>query len=658
MILMRPPAHVVASVRLAGCCLAYACLHGGGRPRACGSQNGMTMKRLLMIALLMAAAAVRAVAQPYLGERLGRGMVGIWSGSAMFLSWRMLPTDPDTMAFDVYRSAGGREVRLNSEPIVASSCFADSSAGACGPARWRLVSGGRTLAEWAVGAGEQPRPYISVPISRPRGGTVAGESYTYSANDCSVGDLDGDGEYEIVLKWSPSNSKRPPQRGFTGNTILDAYKLDGRRLWRIDLGVNIRSGECTTNFLVFDFDGDGRAELCCKTADGTVDGIGRAIGDPLADWRTHDEHSPTYGKIVRGPEYLTVFEGLTGRALSTAAYIPTRYPLDGWGGIGGNGGNDSTGGRSDRFTACVAFLDGKRPSPVMVRGWYGRTVVAAWTFDGDSLRSLWTFDSSVPGLERFSGMGNHNLSVADFDGDGCDEVCVGAMTVDNDGTGLYSTGLRHGDAMHVGRLVAGRSGLQVFGVHENEGRRVAYLQTPAVAMFDGATGRVIWQDGAGLDAGRGVAADIDPRYPGAECWCSVGGLRRGDTGQAISRSKPGPCSFIVYWDADPLSELLDRTTISKWDWQQERVRPLLEADGCVWINGSKGNPCLSADILGDWREEVVWPSADQKELRIYSTAIPAYSRRPSLMTDRQYRLSVAWQNVGYNQPPHLSFELK
>ena len=232
------------------------------------------------------------------------------------------------------------------------------------------------------------------------------------------------------------------------------------------------------------------------------------------------------------------------------------------------------------------------------------------------------------------------------------------MTVDNDGTGLYSTGLRHGDAMHVGRLVAGRSGLQVFGVHENEGRRVAYLQTPAVAMFDGATGRVIWQDGAGLDAGRGVAADIDPRYPGAECWCSVGGLRRGDTGQAISRSKPGPCSFIVYWDADPLSELLDRTTISKWDWQQERVRPLLEADGCVWINGSKGNPCLSADILGDWREEVVWPSADQKELRIYSTAIPAYSRRPSLMTDRQYRLSVAWQNVGYNQPPHLSFELK
>lgn len=645
-------------MRAAPWCPAHACFRFRQVPPRLPSINDSLMKRLLLLSFLASLCSIPALPQLYTGERLGRGLIGIQSGSAMFLSWRMLPTDPEAMAFDVYREAGGRERKLNAEPITRSSCFVDSTADLSVPAVWRLASGGHTLAEWATDGSAQPGPYLRVPISRPDGGVVAGERYSYSANDCSVGDLDGDGEYEIVLKWSPSNSKRPPQRGFTGSTILDAYKLDGTRLWRIDLGPNIRSGECTTNFLVFDFDGDGRAELCCKTSDGTIDGTGMALGDPQADWRTYAEGSPTYGKIVRGPEYLTVFDGPTGRALDTKAYIPTRYPLDGWGGIGGNGGNDSTGGRSDRFTACVAFLDGEHPSPVMVRGWYGRTVVAAWAFDGDSLRSLWTFDSSMPGLESFSGMGNHNLSVADFDGDGCDEVCVGAMTVDNDGSGLYSTGLRHGDALHVGRFIPGRKGLQVFGIHENEGRRVAYLRTPAVAMFDGATGQIIWQDGAGLDAGRGVAADIDPRYPGAECWCSVGGLRRGDTGEVVSECKPGPCCFTVYWDADPLSELLDHTTISKWDWQEGRTRTLLEADGCVWINGTKGNPCLSADLFGDWREEVVWPSADQTELRIYSTVIPADCRRPSLMTDRQYRLSVAWQNVGYNQPPHLSYALE
>lgn len=596
-------------------------------------------------------------AQLYLGERLGRGLVGVRSAEGMFLSWRMLPSDSVAMEFDVCRVIDGHEQKLNERPIKNTSCFLDSTADFTHPVVWRLSSHGQTLAEWKHDGVDSVKHYLSVPISRPEGGEVAGESYTYSANDCSVGDLDGDGEYEIVLKWSPSNTKRPPQKGFTGNTILDAYKLSGEQLWRIDLGRNIRSGECTTNFLVFDFDGDGRAELCCKTADGTVDGTGKVIGDPKADWRTYDNGSPTYGKIVEGPEYLTVFEGATGRALDTKKYIPTRYPLDGWGGIGGNGGNDTTGGRSDRFTACVAFLDGKRPSPVMVRGWYGRTVVAAWTFDGDSLHSLWTFDSAKPGLECFSGMGNHNISVADFDGDGCDEVCVGAMTVDNDGTGLYSTGLRHGDALHVGKFVHGREGLQVFGVHENEGKRMAYLRTPAVAMFDGATGEILWHDGAGLDAGRGVAADIDPRYSGAECWCPVGGLRRGDTGEVVSEHKPSQCSFIVYWDGDSLSELLDRTTISKWDWLQERTTTLLRADGCVWINGTKGNPCLSADIFGDWREEVVWPSADQKELRIYSTTIPAQCRRLPLMTDRQYRLAVAWQNVGYNQPPHVGYSM-
>ncbi len=606
--------------------------------------------------MLLLVGSIFAFSQPYSGEKLSRGLIGIPTEEGMYFSWRMTLEDAAGLQFDLYRSSnGGAEVKLNKEPIDRTSDFLDRTVDYTVDNRWTLKATTGEVATWTRLKGEERNPYLSIPICKPEDGEIAGEPFTYTANDCSVGDLDGDGEYEIILKWSPSNSKRPPQRGFTGNTYLDAYKMDGTRLWRIDLGPNVRSGAATTNFLVFDFDGDGCAEICCKTGDGTVDGLGHRIGDVQVDWRTWDKKSPSYGKIVNGPEYLTVFEGRTGKELDSKEYIPTRYPLDGWGGVGGNCGNDNTGGRSDRFTAGVAFLDGKTPSPVMVRGWYGRTVVAAWTFTNGALKHTWTFDSAAPGWETYSGMGNHSVTVADFDGDGCDEICVGAMTVDHDGKGLFTTGLRHGDALHAGRFIPSRQGMQVFGVHENEGDNEIVKRTPAVAMFDGATGEIIWQDGLGQDAGRGVAADIDPRYDGAECWCNIGGLRRGDTGEIICNRKPDSCNFTIYWDADPLAELLDHVSISKWNWNAESTDLLLKAEGVVSNNGTKGNPCLSGDILGDWREEVIWPSEDQTELRIYSTTIPAVDRRATWMNDRQYRLAIAWQNVAYNQPPHPSF---
>lgn len=606
--------------------------------------------------MLLLVGSIFAFSQPYSGEKLSRGLIGIPTEEGMYFSWRMTLEDAAGLQFDLYRSSGGgAEVKVNKEPIDRTSDFLDRTVDYTVDNRWTLKATTGEVATWTRLKGEKRNPYLSIPICKPEDGEIAGEPFTYTANDCSVGDLDGDGEYEIILKWSPSNSKRPPQRGFTGNTYLDAYKMDGTRLWRIDLGPNVRSGAATTNFLVFDFDGDGFAEICCKTGDGTVDGLGHRIGDAQVDWRTWDKKSPTYGKIVNGPEYLTVFEGRTGKELDSKEYIPTRYPLDGWGGVGGNCGNDNTGGRSDRFTAGVAFLDGKTPSPIMVRGWYGRTVVAAWTFTNGALKHTWTFDSAAPGWEAYSGMGNHSVTVADFDGDGCDEICVGAMTVDHDGKGLFTTGLRHGDALHAGRFIPSRQGMQVFGVHENEGDNEIVKRTPAVAMFDGATGEIIWQDGLGQDAGRGVAADIDPRYDGAECWCNIGGLRRGDTGEIISNRKPDSCNFTIYWDADPLAELLDHVSISKWNWNAESTDLLLKAEGVVSNNGTKGNPCLSGDILGDWREEVIWPSEDQTELRIYSTTIPAVDRRATWMNDRQYRLAIAWQNVAYNQPPHPSF---
>ncbi len=546
-------------------------------------------------------------------------------------------------------------MKINSQPIIDSTNFIDDNASTAATYTvCTVIDGSET--EPSKPAKVWQQNYLSIPVQIPSGGTVTGSKYTYSANDASVGDLDGDSEYEIVLKWEPSNSKRPPQTGFTESHIFDAYEMNGQHLWRINLGTNIRAGAAYTQFMVYDLDGDGKAELVCKTADGTIDGQGNVIGDTNADWRNMDPNSRIYGKVLDGPEYITVFDGQTGAALATKEYIPNRYPLDGWGGIGGNGGNDNTGNRVDHFSACVAYLDGVRPSVVMIRGWYGRTVEAAWDWREGQLTNRWVFDSALPEWEGYSGMGNHSVTVADFDGDGKDEINVGAMVVDDDGKGFFTTGLRHGDALHAGDLDPARPGLEVFGIHENEGRTVA-LGTPGSALYDGKTGQILWSNNAGIDVGRGLAADIDPNYLGAECWGAPGGTRRIDTGEVIYSQTPNSTNFAIWWDADLLRELADRTAITKWDWITRTTSTLFSPSGVTSNNGSKATPCLTADLFGDWREEIIWRTSDNTALRIYTTTIPAKNRIYTLMHDPQYRLAIAWQNVAYNQPPHPSFYL-
>ncbi len=625
------------------------------------------MKRtfcLLTVFCLLACVSVHA---QRVMERLDRGTVAIPSEQGLYISWRLLATDPDNVSFHVFRSTeGGRYIRLTDCPLSQTTDFMDRTADLQKENSWMIVPSGRKCRKsypadyrcesgacFQMKSGGAWKPYLSIPLQVPEDRDVNGQKYSFSANDCSVGDLDGDGSYEIIVKWLPSNSSLPPRTGFTGVTLYDAYEMDGTFMWRIDCGINIRSGAAYNQFLVYDLDGDGKAEVAFKTADGTIDGTGQIIGDSSADWRTHDPKSPTYGKIVEGPEYLTVFEGATGKALDTQEYIPSRYPLDGWGGVGGNGGNDNTGGRADRMSACVAYLDGHLPSLVMVRGWYGRSVLAAWDFRDGKLTHRWTFDSENAS-NPYSGQGNHSVTVADFDSDGYDEVCIGAMTVDHDGKGLFSTGLRHGDALHAGDLIPSRPGLEVFGVHENEESTVKF-QTPGSALFDGKTGEIIWSNNLGVDVGRGMAADIDPNYPGVECWGAPGGTRRSDTGESIYPETPNSVNFAVWWDADPLRELLDQTSVSKWDWQNKTTVELFRAEGVVSNNGSKSNPCLSGDILGDWREEIIFRTPDSRELRIYTTTIPAESRRVTLMHDPQYRLAICWQNIAYNQPPHPGF---
>jgi rhamnogalacturonan endolyase len=605
---------------------------------------------------LHALALLTALTFPALAQRpmeyLTRGLVAVQQGDGgkVFLSWRLLGTDPDDVAFNLYRAtAGGEPVKINKEPLRTATNFLDTGVNLDAPTSYtvRAILNGTEFAPdkpFTLPAHAPARPYLEVPLKTSKG---------YAPNDCSAADLDGDGDYDLVVHMA-GRGRDNSQNGPTDPPILQGYKLDGTLLWTINLGRNIREGAHYTQFMVYDLDGDGVAEIACKTADGTVDGTGKVIGDANAN------HVGDDGRILKGPEFLTVFNGRTGATMATVPYVPDRGDLGGWGGIGGNGGNDKTGNRVDRFLACVAYLDGVHPSLVMCRGYYGRSVLAAWDFRDNKLTPRWVFDTAKPGKGKdgkpnaeYAGMGAHWVCAADVDGDGRDEIVYHAMVVDDDGRGLFTTGFRHGDALHVGPFIPDRPGLQVFGVHENEGSRFD-ATTPAAVCFDARTGQTIWRFGA--DAGRGLAADIDPRHSGDEMWGGPTGLRTA-SGQPIGPA-PRTANFAVWWDGDLLRELLDKNTITKWDYEAVKLNTIFTAEGCTSNNGSKATPALSADLFGDWREEVIFRTTDNSALRIFTTTIPTEIRLPTLMHDPQYRLSIATQNVGYNQPPHTSFPLR
>jgi rhamnogalacturonan endolyase len=592
-------------------------------------------------------------------ETLRRGVVAVDKGNGeIFVSWRLLAADGPGTSFDLYRQpTGGAAVKLNTTPISTSTNWVDTAPGTVAGTTYfvRAVRNGVAAAA-SDAAPVWPQQFMRLPLQQPAAGvTPANEAYTYSPGDCSVGDVDGDGQQEIIVKWDPSNQKDNSQSGYTGNVYLDAYKLDGTRLWRIDLGRNIRAGAHYTQFMVYDLDGDGRAEVACKTADGTIDGTGQVLGSATADYRTVN------GYILSGPEKLTVFNGLTGAAYPSVTYLPQRHPTVGdnptpaqinaiWG--------DNYGNRIDRFLAAVAYLDGVHPSLVMCRGYYTRTVLVAWDFRNGQLTERWTFDSNdgTPGNLAYRGQGNHNLSVADVDGDGKDEIVYGSCAIDDNGAGLYSTGRAHGDAMHVSDFDPTRPGLEVFSVHESPS---SYGSAPN-DFRDAATGTLIWgAPGPNQgDVGRGIAMDVDPRTLGAESWSSRGGLYAAN-GTQISTARPGSMNFAAWWDGDLLRENLDGTTISKWNWLTNTSSTLLNAGalGAGSNNSTKATPNLSADLLGDWREEVIWRNTNNQELLIFTTTIPTNYRLRTLLQDSHYRLSIAWQNVGYNQPPHTGFYL-
>ncbi len=603
------------------------------------NRNLLTTIGLILMTAMPATAQTNYDYSKLQREQLNRGVVAVRTEDGkVAVSWRTLISDPKGQPYDVYRNG----VKLNKKPLKAGGTFFIDEQPLQADAVYEVRGGGND-GKWALKA-DAPAGYIPIPVQRPEG--------RYSANDCSVGDVDGDGQYEIFLKWEPGNARDNAHDGFTDPVFIDCLRLDGTLLWRVNLGRNIRAGAHYTQFMVYDFDGDGRAEMMCRTADGTRDGQGRVLGDSLADYRNQA------GRILEGPEFLTVFDGQTGRALDSKPYIPQRGDVSAWG--------DSKANRSDRFLAAIGYLGSEKgkgksdkrqlASAIFCRGYYTRSVIAAWDWDGRELKNRWTFDTNEPQWRSYAGQGNHNLRVADVDGDGYDEITYGSMAIDHDGRGLYNTGMGHGDAIH---LIADpkTNELYIWDCHENK--------RDGSDLRNARTGEVIFQVKSNADVGRCMAADIDPTNYGCEMWSADSHGIRNMKGEVVNAAKDSDdpqhnnylimggrwlsMNFGIWWDGDLLRELLDRSTVSKYDWENRAIADIQKFDG-QFNNGTKSNPCISADLLGDWREEVLVRNRESTELRLYVTTIPTDHRINCLMEDIPYRLSVATQNVAYNQP--------
>ena len=554
-------------------------------------------------------------------EHLDRGIYAVKSGSGMFISWRWNADDDDNAEFRLYRD--GQLIYTSTSGKATS--YQDNGGNANSKYRVDTVVNGAVVSseECHFNSGTN---YFDIPLNSP--------GSQYSPNDCCVGDVDGDGQYEIFLKWDPNNSQDNSKSGYTDNVYIDCVTLEGKTLWRVDLGKNIRAGQHYTQMCVADFDCDGKAELITKTADGTKDGTDKVIGDSSKDYRNGS------GYILDGPEYMTLFDGQTGAALDTINFPVPRGDVSAWG--------DKYGNRVDRFNSGIAYLDGVHPSAVYGRGYYTRMTISAVDVVNGKLSVRWIFDSNNKGSEGAYGQGNHNLMAADVDNDGKQEICMGDCMIDDNGKLLWSSGKGHGDAMHLGDFIPERPGLELWQCHEH---------TPyGVSLFDASNGQVIFHYDADKDTGRCCADNVWAGNPGAEFWGARPAKAVLDqNGKTIANLSPS-MNFLIYWDGDLEREMLSGTMISKMK-SATQIDYFFNADGCESNNSTKAVPCMTADLFGDWREELIMRTTDNKHLRVWCTTYQTDIRLTTLMHDVQYRAQNCCQQSAYNQPPHASFFL-
>ncbi|HAG12301.1 MAG TPA: carbohydrate-binding protein [Ruminococcus sp.] len=643
---------------------------------AVGSGGGPNLDYLDLIPTDAPAAALQKAPKPgaLRMENLDRGVIAANAGNGILVSWRILGEDDENTRFELYKN--GQTPPIYTGTVSDASSFLDAS-GTTGDWYTVDVYQGDTCTEFACGATklynkDSSGGYLDLLFDPPADMTMPdGTTCSYTVNDCSVGDIDGDGQYEIFVKWDPSNSHDNADAGYTGNVFIDCWRLDGTKVWRIDLGRNIRAGAHYTQFMVYDFDGDNCAEMICKTSDATVDGTGKVIGNANADYRDstpmklRDGSYAPSGRILSGPEYLTLFDGKTGAALDTTDYVPGRGTVGDWG--------DTWGNRVDRFTGCVAYLggSGETASAVFGRGYYTRSTVTAWDVRNKKLVMRWAYDTGTNASTPGYGDGNHHILAADCDGDGKQEVVVGSAVVDDNGKLLYTTGLAHGDAIHIGDFDPTNPGLEIFQCLEDEkhpnGKAIGF----GTILRAAGTGKVLFRETAGGDTGRCICDNMIAGNAGAEMAGShnevlydavthqqlkdsngVGMIYSSNGGKNTTNpsvTKWGENS-LVYWDGDLERESLDRCMVDAYGKGR-----LFTGSGVTYNNYTKSNACLTCDLFGDWREEMIFRLSEGSGIRIYTTTYTTEYGIVSLMHNPQYRVQVAAQNNGYNQPPHLDY---
>ncbi len=678
-------------------------------------------KRIMAFSMALAQTAALGIAVPSVAnaqassaitrnmENLDRGVVAMQVDNGTYISWRRLATEPADTNFELYR---------NQEKIAegAITNYSDPD-GQLGD-YYTVVCNGTMSSPAAV----LEDNYIEIPMAETpesdvmntdRNGVYYG---AYTPGDGTYADLDGDGQYEIIVLWCPPDAKDAATGGRTGKAYIDAYKLDGTFMWRIDMGYNIRAGAHDTQLCAADFDGNGKAELMVRTSDGTIDGQGNVIGD--ASKGDTYENSWAYlngGKNLQGPIYMTCFDGETGKALDTMDYYPqntigsmeTCYSF-----------GDDFGNRCERYNATIAWLDGVNPSVVVGRGYYfgkngrQRQTAAAYDFKNGKLSLRWSFDTQESKWADYVGQGNHQMEAADVDGDGKDEVSTGALWYDDDGTVLWSSQLEHGDVIHVGDFDPTNPGLEELTAKEDftsGGEHFQYSNPvlssmgiadaigadPAVGeqawglvLQDAKTGKFLQVRNGTKDTGRGLIANIGYGDTYYVMWGAASTGYHDNLGNDLGNLGLS-MNGRIYWDGDLEDELQDHKgagqeiVISKWNDDAKKGEELFVPEGTHSINSTKGNTCGQGDIIGDWREEFVsYVITDQKSesqditikgnfdkdvvvnvskttyqyaLRIYTTNIPTDYNFYTLAHDDVYRNSSGAYNNCYNQPPHISW---